>query len=123
MNSHNHGDSTVHTNIPIGFRICGFAILGVLMAVIFAFAFGWLVMLLWNHLMPSLFGLTTISYWQSVGLLVLAKLLFGGFGHSAGYQNKGHPHHIQKTFWCRSGNDGGNRDDGLTAREPDYRRE
>ena len=38
------------------------------------------VMLLWNWLMPALFGLPEISYLQSLGLLVLSKLLLGGFG-------------------------------------------
>lgn len=33
--------------------------------------------LLWNWLMPELFGLTAISYWQALGILVLAKLIFG----------------------------------------------
>jgi len=40
--------------------------------------FGYAVMLLWNWLMPDLFGWRTIGYWQAWGLLVLARLLFGG---------------------------------------------
>jgi len=40
---------------------------------------GWLVMSLWNWLMPGLFGLKAIGYWQAVGLMVLSRLLFGGF--------------------------------------------
>lgn len=35
------------------------------------------VMLLWNWLMPLLFGLTLITFWQALGLLVLSKVLFG----------------------------------------------
>ena len=42
--------------------------------------FGAIVMLLWNWLMPSIFGLGAISFWQALGLLVLCRLLFGGFG-------------------------------------------
>lgn len=38
------------------------------------------VMLLWNWLLPVLFGLPIITFWQSLGLLLLCKLLFGGFG-------------------------------------------
>jgi Ca2+/H+ antiporter, TMEM165/GDT1 family len=51
--------------------------------------FGWIVMLLWNELLPELFGFAQIGYWQAVGLLILSKILFGGlhFGH------KGHRHH------------------------------
>ncbi len=37
-------------------------------------------MLLWNALLPAIFGLKAIGYWQAVGLLVLARILFGSFG-------------------------------------------
>ena len=36
-----------------------------------------LVMGLWNWLMPTLFGLPTLSFWHALGLLVLSKILFG----------------------------------------------
>jgi hypothetical protein len=35
-------------------------------------------MLLWNWLMPGLFGLAKIPYWQGWGLLLLSQLLFRG---------------------------------------------
>ncbi len=38
-----------------------------------------LVMLLWNWLMPSLFELRAISLVEALGLLVLSRILFGGF--------------------------------------------
>ena len=46
-------------------------------------ALGWVVMALWNWLMPALFsGAHEISYLQAIGLLLLSKILFGGFrGH------------------------------------------
>jgi hypothetical protein len=37
------------------------------------------IMSLWNWLMPVLFGLQRIGFWQALGLLLLAKILFGGF--------------------------------------------
>ncbi len=38
----------------------------------------WMVMALWNWLMPELFlGARPIGYWQALGLLVLCKILFG----------------------------------------------
>lgn len=59
----------------------------------FAALFGWIVMLLWNWLMPELFGLPLISFWQSVGLLLLCKILFGGlFGGHHGHGCHGHGH-------------------------------
>ena len=48
--------------------------------------FGFLVMWLWNWLMPALFGLHAISYWQALGLLVLSKILFGGFHGRHGFK-------------------------------------
>ena len=48
-------------------------------ATIAALLFGFVVMHLWNWLMPPVFGLHALSFWQALGLLVLARLLFGGF--------------------------------------------
>lgn len=44
---------------------------------------GALVMLLWNWLLPTLFGWRLITFWQAVGLLALCRILFGrsGVGH------------------------------------------
>jgi len=39
--------------------------------------FGFIVMELWNGLMPAIFHLTTITFWQAIGLLILSKILFG----------------------------------------------
>lgn len=62
--------------------------------VAFAGVFGGLVMLLWNWLMPALFGLPVLSFWQAAGLLVLCKLLFGGIGggHRGHHHGRGHCH-------------------------------
>ncbi len=42
---------------------------------------GFVAMSLWNWLVPALFTGPTVSYWQALGLLVLARLLFGGLRH------------------------------------------
>lgn len=42
-------------------------------------AFGYAFMLLWNWLMPEIFGLGVINWCQGIGLLVLGKMLFGGW--------------------------------------------
>jgi hypothetical protein len=34
---------------------------------------------LWNLLMPAIFGLPAIGFWQALGLLLLGRILFGGF--------------------------------------------
>jgi hypothetical protein len=41
--------------------------------------FGFVVMSLWNWLMPAIFGLRLIGFWQALGLVILSKILFGGF--------------------------------------------
>ncbi len=60
-----------------GLKIALFATLAVAV-------FGFVVMSLWNWLMPALFGWRLISFWQALGLLVLSKILFGGFHRAAG---------------------------------------
>jgi hypothetical protein len=47
--------------------------------VLFATIFGEVVKSLWNWLLPSLFGWHPITFWQALGLLVLCRILFGGF--------------------------------------------
>lgn len=63
-----------------GFKFVGFAVLAI--AVL-----GALVMLLWNWLMPELFGWHAIGFWQAVGLLVLSKVLLGGLGARPGHRH------------------------------------
>lgn len=43
-----------------------------------------IVMVLWNQLLPDIFGLATINFWQALGLFTLARLLFGRFGGGRG---------------------------------------
>lgn len=61
--------------------IAPFAILGMLL---FMYIGGQVVMLLWNWLLPSLFGWPRITFWQALGMLALCRILFGGLGlHSS----------------------------------------
>jgi hypothetical protein len=46
-------------------------------------------MLLWNALMPVIFALPVINFWQAAGLLILSKLLFGSH-HPHGAGQAGH---------------------------------
>ena len=59
---------------------------------------GGLVMLLWNWLLPPLFGWPQITLLQGFGLLALCRILFGGFGKGGG----GGGHHKHK---CKSPED------------------
>src|ERR1700728_2564193 len=68
----------------------------VFFAVLFITLFGFVVMRLWNWLTPAIFGWHGINFWQAVGLLVLSKILFGGFHGRAG----------QRWYWVRLRIDG-----------------
>lgn len=41
--------------------------------------FGFGVMSLWNWLVPAVFGGRLITFWQALGMLVLSRILVGGF--------------------------------------------
>jgi len=43
--------------------------------------FGMITMWLWNALIPQLFHGPVLTFWQTVGLLILTRILFSGFGH------------------------------------------
>ncbi len=74
------------------FRIVGWTVVGVVCAAVFAFVFGFVVKWLWNALMPVIFGLTAITYWQAVGIVILSRLVFGSFGGHHGHR-KHRKHH------------------------------
>ncbi|MFL6617024.1 MAG: hypothetical protein ACJ8MH_00395 [Povalibacter sp.] len=60
-------------------------------------ALGWLVMALWNWLLPPLFGLSSITFWQGLGLFVLGRLLFGGMRFFGGH-HAAHRHHLHERW-------------------------
>lgn len=62
-------------------KIVGLVILGIIGITVLGLVFGILVRWLWNALMPVIFGLPEIGFWQAVGLVVLTHIFFGGHGH------------------------------------------
>jgi len=48
---------------------------------------GEVVKLLWNWLLPPLFGWHAISFWQAIGILALSRILFGGLHGGHGPRN------------------------------------
>lgn len=83
---------------------------------------GWVVMSLWNWLLPPLFGFHTIEFWQALGLLLLTRILFGGFGMRGGGR-----HHMRERFRQRFGerlaDRVGDRWDAMTPEEREYFRQ
>lgn len=57
-------------NVVLG----GLVVLGFLVALGLLIALP--IMLLWNWLCPTLFGLPTVTFWQSLGLFALLRCLF-----------------------------------------------
>jgi len=55
------------------------------MGVIAVAVFGFLVMSLWNWVGPAVFGLRSITFWQALGILILSRILFGGFHGRPGH--------------------------------------
>lgn len=47
----------------------------------------WIVMALWNSLLPDIIGVRAINFWQAMGILVLSKILFGGFHFGRGMRD------------------------------------
>jgi hypothetical protein len=71
MNSEDMKRNWVRRRVERGVRFAMFGIVAVTV-------FGFVVKALWNWLMPSLFGLHALTFWQGLGLLLLSWMLFGG---------------------------------------------
>jgi hypothetical protein len=74
-----------------GMKFLGFALL------FFIFA-GGATMLLWNWLMPAIFGLPALSLLQAFGLLALSRILVGGFSRRRGWGGSNRHHHWKKRW-------------------------
>lgn len=65
----------------------------VLMVLLFGtaaiFLFGFIVMSLWNAILPAVLHVGVISFWQALGILLLCKILFGGFHGGRGRGPRG----------------------------------
>jgi hypothetical protein len=56
-------------------------------------ALSFVVMFLWNAILPDVAHAGQITYWQSLGLLALCRILFGGFGHRGNHKD----HHFARS--------------------------
>ena len=79
MNTHRRNKGFLFLLIPLVF----FAVTGI-------------VMWLWNTLLPEIIGVKAITYWQAMGILVLSKILFGGFHGKGGKCHKFSKHQIEQ---------------------------
>lgn len=58
----------------------GKAVLILVCITAFVMLFSFIVMSLWNAILPNVLGVKMITFWQALGMLVLSKILFSGFG-------------------------------------------
>ena len=64
----------------------------IMLAALFVFVAGNVVMYLWNAILPDVINAKPITFWQSIGIFILARLLFGGFKMG----KHSHPKHKQR---------------------------
>jgi hypothetical protein len=84
----NHEETTMR-----GMRVL--RIFGIMLAVIAAVAAaGWVVMTLWNWLIPPIIGWHALTFGQALGVLLLSRLLFGGLRPRAGGWRHGRWRHM-----------------------------
>lgn len=65
-------------------KIIGAVVLFFATVLLFAVVFTLPVYLLWNWLMPLIFGLKTLTFFQSWGIMFLSGCLFKSFGAGSG---------------------------------------
>ena len=68
-----------------------------LIAVVFI-AVGYVTMCLWNALMPVIFHLPLITFWQAIGLIILARLILGFGGHHRAWAHHQRGHFMREKW-------------------------
>ena len=69
--------------------IAPLAIIGMALFVVIG---GEIVKVLWNWLLPPLFGWHPLTFWQALGMLALCRILFGGMGLRGGARSSWRRH-------------------------------
>ena len=75
--------------------------IGIGAVILVAWLGGTIVKLLWNWLMPELFGWPQLTYWQALGLLALCRILFGGVGGRGGGSHRKFSREDKERFRAR----------------------
>lgn len=83
------------------YKVMFYVLVGLIAAVALSILFGFVVRFLWNETIAAMFDVTTITFWQALGLFLLAKLFFG-FGGGGGSRPSRH-----KKRWRRRPEDSG----------------
>jgi hypothetical protein len=79
-----------------GKKVFGFILLGIAAVALF----GFIVMNLWNAILVPVLHISAVSFWQALGILVLSKILFGGFRGGGRWGGGGHRwNHEMREKW------------------------
>lgn len=77
----------------------------ILLFIGFLFLMPAVVMWLWNGLLPEIIGVKMITYWQSMGIIVLSRILFGSFGFGGGHRKRPFANRQWKDKWMEMSED------------------
>jgi|GEM_PF-931291 len=99
----------------------GHVLLGLVVVAVVAVLIGWVVMTAWNAVMPGLFNLPLLNFWQAVALLVLVRLLTGRLHHHRPRHGRHGRGGKKKCKWmrCFHGEDAED-NDGLPPNPPQF---
>ena len=65
-------------------KCCKYRFLIPVFIIVFLTVFSFAVYELWNGILVDVLGVKAITFWQALGILVLARILFGGFPFKRG---------------------------------------
>src|SRR5258706_12413171 len=77
-------------------RFAKFILIFILVAPLAIFVFGQVVMFLWNNALVPVLHVSTVTFWQGLGILVLSKILFSSFSGRGGSRRD---YWKQKMMW------------------------
>lgn len=103
---HSPSESGIESKRSRARRVFAKVVFGTMLATMIALVFGYFVMLLWNGVLPHVTAAGSLSYWQAVGLLVLARILVGGLkghGHGHGHWHGRHSWREYDRWWQEVG--------------------
>ena len=112
--------------MPKGLKVVVWTVLGIVTFIALALVFGWVVQFLWNATVADMFGWSEISYWQAIGIFLLAKFLFGfgigGSNKSAASKKKAEPESINTAADARADAETGSENLSDLVENADFRK-
>ncbi len=70
----------------------------IMVFILIVFGVSWIVMLLWNNILVDATGVKPLNIWKAAGILILAKIILGGFGRHKAPWKHSPPKHLRKKW-------------------------